>query len=156
MGAVLRGHLPVLLAEQGAPGAALGAAQGEPQDHDLPEDGACAEELLAHRGDLQGEEEAHVPVRRGDAEGPAGKRGVGGGGEEGGDGGRNFLSIARYPPVPRQLSSEPGGLCLSNTKDPAGLRPHLEAFPGCDELSSWGPAWRTSWVREQNTMAREL
>ena len=80
MGAVLGGYLPVLLAEQGAAGTALGPAQGEPQDHDLPEDGAGAEELLAHRGDPQGEEEAHVPVQRGNAEGPAGElaRRVGG------------------------------------------------------------------------------
>ena len=84
VGPVILRHLPVLLAEQGAPGAALGPAQGQPQDHDLPEDGAGAAELLAHRGDLQGEEETHLPVQREDAPRPAGRLalGVGGAGRE--------------------------------------------------------------------------
>lgn len=63
MGPVLRRHVPVLLPEQGAPGAVVGPAKGQPQDYDLPKDGAGAEELLPHRGDPEGEEEADIPLR---------------------------------------------------------------------------------------------
>lgn len=63
VGPVIRRHVPVLLPEQGAPGAAVGPAKGQPQDYDLPKDGTGAKELLPHRGDPEGEEEAHVPLR---------------------------------------------------------------------------------------------
>lgn len=63
VGPVLLRHVPVLLPKQGAPGAAVGPAQGQSQDHDLPEDGAGAEELQPHRRDQEGEAEAHLQVR---------------------------------------------------------------------------------------------
>lgn len=62
VGPVLLWHLSVLLPKQGAPGAAVGPAKGESQDHDLPEDGTGAEELLPHRRDSKGEEEANLSV----------------------------------------------------------------------------------------------
>uniref|UniRef100_A0A3P9DNM7 Adenosine receptor A3 n=1 Tax=Maylandia zebra TaxID=106582 RepID=A0A3P9DNM7_9CICH len=36
---------------------------------------------------------------------------------------------SRYSPVSRQLSSQPCDLCLSHSKDPAGLRSIMEALP---------------------------
>lgn len=48
VGAVVERHLSVFLPEQRAPGPAMGPSQGKPQDHDLPEDGPSAQELLPH------------------------------------------------------------------------------------------------------------
>lgn len=63
MGSLHHWHLSVLLPKQGAPGAAVGPAKGKSQAHDLPEDGTGTEELLPHRRDSEGEEEAHVSIQ---------------------------------------------------------------------------------------------
>lgn len=64
MGAVPQRQVSVLLTEQGETRRDVGAEERQPEDHDLPEDGPSVEELLPDRGDLQGEEEAHLPVQR--------------------------------------------------------------------------------------------
>lgn len=51
VGAVRRWHVSVFLPEQGAPGSAVGPSEGKSQDHDLPENGPGAQELLPHRRD---------------------------------------------------------------------------------------------------------
>ncbi|KAM5297052.1 transcription factor Spi-B isoform 3-T3 [Glossophaga mutica] len=60
-GARCRG-LPVLLQAQGAPGAPLGPAEGQPQAHDLPEAGPRPAQLRQDRRDPQGQAQAHLPV----------------------------------------------------------------------------------------------
>lgn len=46
----------------------LGPAQGQPQDHDLSEDGEGSEELQPHGRDCQGAPQAHLPVQPGHPE----------------------------------------------------------------------------------------
>lgn len=43
----------------------MGPQKGQQEAHDLPEDVAGPQELRSLRGDLQGEEEAHLPVQSG-------------------------------------------------------------------------------------------
>lgn len=56
-------RLPLLLDKQGPGGGALGPEKGQQEAHDLPEDVPGAQELRPVRRDLQGEEEAHLPVQ---------------------------------------------------------------------------------------------
>lgn len=58
----------VFLHEQGPGGSTVGPKEGQQEAHDLPEDVARPEELRPVRRDLQGEEEAHLPIQQRDAD----------------------------------------------------------------------------------------
>lgn len=80
VGPVICRHVSILLTKQRAPGAAVGPPEGQPQNHDLPEDGTGTEKLFPHWRDSEGEEEAHLQVQWEDTERPTRRcqRGVGG------------------------------------------------------------------------------
>lgn len=63
LGASGRRRFPFLLQEQGSGGGALGAEKGQQEAHDLSEDVPGPQELRKVGRDLQGEEEAHLPVQ---------------------------------------------------------------------------------------------
>lgn len=56
-------HLPLHLQEQREAGWVLGPTQGQPQDHDLSEDGTGPEKLQPLRGDHEGAPQADLPVQ---------------------------------------------------------------------------------------------
>ena len=63
LGASIGRRFPLLLHQQGPGGSTVGTEEGQQEAHDLPEDVPRPEELRPVRRDLQGEEEAHLPIQ---------------------------------------------------------------------------------------------
>lgn len=68
LGPIFNRRLPLFLHQQGPGGSTVGAEKGQQETHDLPEDVPRPEKLRSVWRDLQGEEEAHLPVQRGHAD----------------------------------------------------------------------------------------
>ncbi|XP_051517352.1 uncharacterized protein LOC127419729 isoform X2 [Myxocyprinus asiaticus] len=62
VGPVQQWHFPVLLPEQGEASRDVGQTQGQPQDHDLPENGSSFKKLLTNWRNLQSEAKTHLSV----------------------------------------------------------------------------------------------